>query len=221
MIFKVLKLLGSLNAYLQYKVDRLRLESRIRNGLKVGKNVYIQKNVSIDDRYSFLIEIGDNCRISNDVVILAHDATLFKEIGITRIAPVKILNGSFIGSRAIILPGVTIGPRAMVAAGSVVNRDIGEDMVAAGNPARPYGKFSDMIKKFGELAKEKRIFEERELEENLISPVDIIKEVQKEKLTFIRGLPREDPYYINLNVRQLQSSIKRAFERIKDYPKGN
>ena len=68
---------------------------------------------------------------------------MFRQFGVTRVSKVRILEGTFIGARAIILPGVTIGPNALIAAGSVVNRDIGEDMCAAGNPARPYGKFSE------------------------------------------------------------------------------
>lgn len=216
MIFRILKLIGRLYWYAQFKADRLRLENKIRNGLKVGRNVYIQKNVSIDDRYSFLIEIGDNCRISDNVVILAHDATLFKELGVTKIAPVKILHDSFIGTRAIILPGVTIGPRAMIAAGSVVNRDIGEDMVAAGNPARPYRRFSDMVKKFAGLASNKKIFKEQEFSEDSEFRIKISRQLQKEPMTFIHGFPEEDPYYLNLDINRLESDIEMAFNRLKN-----
>ncbi len=51
-------------------------------------------------------------------------------------APVRIGRGSWIGARAMILPGVQIGSRVMVAAGSVVTRDVPDDSLVAGNPAR-------------------------------------------------------------------------------------
>jgi acetyltransferase-like isoleucine patch superfamily enzyme len=51
-------------------------------------------------------------------------------------APVRIGDGSWIGARAIILPGVTIGRRCLVAAGAVVSKDVPDDTLVAGNPAR-------------------------------------------------------------------------------------
>ena len=107
-ILKLLRPIGAFFSLIRDKADRLRLNKLISQGLKVGKNVYIMEDVEFDLNYPFLIQIGDNCRISKDVRILAHDATTFREIGITRLASVKILEGTFIGERAIILPGVTI-----------------------------------------------------------------------------------------------------------------
>jgi acetyltransferase-like isoleucine patch superfamily enzyme len=51
-------------------------------------------------------------------------------------APVRICEGAWIGARTIILKGVTIGPRAVIGAGSIVTRDIPGDCIAAGVPAR-------------------------------------------------------------------------------------
>ena len=51
-------------------------------------------------------------------------------------APVRIGDGTWVGARAMILPGVTIGKRVVVAAGSVVTRDVPDDSLVAGNPAR-------------------------------------------------------------------------------------
>jgi carbonic anhydrase/acetyltransferase-like protein (isoleucine patch superfamily) len=50
---------------------------------------------------------------------------------------INILDNCVIGQRVIILPGVTIGPNSVVAAGSVVSRSIPPDVLAAGNPAKP------------------------------------------------------------------------------------
>lgn len=122
-----------------------RIKNSIANGLKIGKNVTIMNNVSFDGQYPYMISIGDNCAISRDVRILAHDATVHKFIGITRIARVDIKDNVFIGERSVILPGVTIGPNVMVAAGSVVNKDIAPNSCVAGVPARVYRKFDEMI----------------------------------------------------------------------------
>jgi len=53
--------------------------------------------------------------------------------------PVKIGRGVFIGARAMVLKGVTIGDHAVVGAGAVVTRDVPEGMIAAGNPATIIG----------------------------------------------------------------------------------
>jgi acetyltransferase-like isoleucine patch superfamily enzyme len=53
-----------------------------------------------------------------------------------REAPIHIGDGTWVGARAIILPGVTIGRRCLIAAGAVVSRDVPDDTLVAGNPAR-------------------------------------------------------------------------------------
>lgn len=127
---------------------RLRMRRLLDGGLVIGRNVTIQDSAEIDDVYPYLIRIGDNCSISNRVRILAHDATPFKFTGgHTRLGRVEIRDNCFIGERAIILPGVTIGPNALVAAGSLVNRDIPPNSCAAGAPARVYARFSDMVER--------------------------------------------------------------------------
>lgn len=123
------------------------IERLCANGMELGKNVVIMQDVVFDVDYPWLIEIGDGARVSSNTRIMAHDATVFRDLGVTRIGRVRILAESFIGENCIILPGVTIGPRAMVAAGSVVSRDIGEGMLAAGNPARVYGRYDEMLER--------------------------------------------------------------------------
>jgi carbonic anhydrase/acetyltransferase-like protein (isoleucine patch superfamily) len=53
----------------------------------------------------------------------------------------------FIGHEAIILPGVTVGPNAVVAAGAVVARDVPPDTIAAGVPAKPIGTWQQYVEK--------------------------------------------------------------------------
>jgi maltose O-acetyltransferase len=116
-------------------IERLRA-----NGLRIGRDVFIGGGTFLDPDFCFLIEIGDETTISIDVFILAHDASTRREIGFSRVAPVRIGSGVFVGARAMILPGITIGDGAVVAAASVVTRDVAPGDIVAGNPARPLAR---------------------------------------------------------------------------------
>lgn len=213
-LLKLIEPLGALLSYLKFKRDRLRLEKLINRGLKVGKNVYIGPNVRFDEVYPFLIEVGDNCRISSETIFLAHDATTFKDIGITRIAPVRILNNSLIGTNSIILPGVTIGPNAIIAAGSVVNRNIEEGKMAAGNPARPYSNYNDLLEKYFSNANKSRIFAEEELENGSIKHEDIWNALQENPIVFMRGIPSHDHYYFNTDMDYIKQKSNTDFNNL-------
>lgn len=213
MIIYFLRTLNKFINYTKFKRDRLRLKSLMKRGLKVGKNVYIFENVWLDHGYPYLIEIGDNCRISGNVMILAHDATTFKDLGVTRIAPVRILEGTFIGYGAIILPGVTIGPRALIAAGSVVNRSIPEGKAAAGNPARIYGEYSEILQRHREAATEENIFEIEDFEKGIVSPEEIREIVARHSVGFVKSVPNYDPFYVNTNLEQVRKGAVETFAK--------
>ncbi len=89
--------------------------------------------------------IGQRVNIGGNVRIFDHDFHSLKYIKRRdsladkkniQVAPVKIGDDVFIGTNAMILKGVNIGNRAVVAAGSVVTKDVPADMIVAGNPAR-------------------------------------------------------------------------------------
>jgi carbonic anhydrase/acetyltransferase-like protein (isoleucine patch superfamily) len=185
----------------------------MQRGLKVGKNVYIQLGVEFDPGYPYLIEIGDDCRITGGVMIMAHDATTFRDLGITRIAPVRILEGSFIGYGATILPGVTIGPRALVAARSFVNRDVGEDMAVAGNPARRFGSYSEILKSSIAAAQSATVFSREELDAGVVTEKDLVDKLKNTSFAYMRGVPKRDPYYVNADFSEMRANAIRAFER--------
>ncbi len=81
------------------------------------------------------IIVGDDVAFATDCYIVDSDSH-----GVEgrphKQAPVHIGDGCWIGARSIILPGVTLGKRVLVAAGSVVTRDVPDDCLVAGNPAR-------------------------------------------------------------------------------------
>ncbi|MCR4456313.1 MAG: maltose O-acetyltransferase [Enterobacteriaceae bacterium] len=91
------------------------------------------------------IHIGDNCMFAPGVHIYTAthpvDATE-RNSGLEFGAPVTIGNNVWVGGRAVINPGVTIGNNVVIGSGSVVIRDIPDDVVVAGNPARIIKKLS-------------------------------------------------------------------------------
>jgi len=86
----------------------------------------------------WLISIGNHVCIANDVTFVNHNLTWpfqDKYESLTAFGKIEILDNCQIGVGAILLPGVTIGPNAIVGAGSVVTKDVPANTVVAGNPA--------------------------------------------------------------------------------------
>lgn len=129
-----MKLLRKMIEYLRGEPQHL--EKLICRGLKVGKNFKRMGGVIIDPSHCYHISIGDNVTLAPRVHILAHDSSYGLFTGYTRAANVTIGNQVFIGAGAIILPGVHVGNRVIIGAGSIVTKDIPDNSVAIGNPAR-------------------------------------------------------------------------------------
>jgi acetyltransferase-like isoleucine patch superfamily enzyme len=93
----------------------------------------------------YLISIGRNVGFSDCVVMITHDGGIGVAHNLNperygkvhKLGRIDIRDNCVIGWGAIILPGVTIGPDCVIAAGSVVARSIPPGVVAAGNPAKP------------------------------------------------------------------------------------
>lgn len=108
----------------------------IKRGLKIGKDFKRLEGVIIDPSHCYHITIGDNVTLAPRVHILAHDASTRMFLGKTRAANVTIGNKVFVGAGTVILPGVHIGNRVIIGAGSIVTKDIPDNSVAVGNPAK-------------------------------------------------------------------------------------
>ena len=107
-----------------------------------GKNIHIGKNVFINMGCKFQdqggIYIGDGALIGHNVVLATLNHTMSPEDRASMIpAPIRIGKRVWIGANATVLPGVTIGDGAIVAAGAVVTKDVPENTVVAGVPAVP------------------------------------------------------------------------------------
>ena len=115
----------------------------------IGKNFYANYGLTILD-YDKVI-IGDNVKFGPNVTLSTATHDLDYRIrnsdgdGDITGAPIKIGNDVWLGASVTVLPGVTIGNHAVIGAGSVVNKDIPDDCVAVGVPARVIKKldFSD------------------------------------------------------------------------------
>jgi maltose O-acetyltransferase len=101
--------------------------------IRIGDRVFVNSGTVV---FSVVeVTIGDDVALANEAYVMDSDSHGL-EGRPAREAAVRIGDGSWIGARAILLPGVTIGTRCVVAAGAVVSRDVPDDTLVAGNPAR-------------------------------------------------------------------------------------
>lgn len=114
-------------------------EKGVEGKLKIGNNSNISNNTILD--ISGNVTIGDNVAIANNCFIFSHnhdyrdkDKPTWK--GGLHIADVEIGSGSWVGANSKILPGVKIGSQSVIAAGSVVTKDVPSNTIVAGNPAK-------------------------------------------------------------------------------------
>jgi acetyltransferase-like isoleucine patch superfamily enzyme len=120
--------------------DRVKIWSTIRltlisgwGRMRIGDRVFINSGTILFSVKE--LTVGDDVAFASEVYVTDTNSHGL-EGGEVVEAPVHIGSGSWIGTRAIILPGVTIGRRCVVAAGAVVTRDVPDDALVAGNPAR-------------------------------------------------------------------------------------
>jgi len=127
------------------------INSQVRESATIGKNCIISKDTYIDTG----VTIGDNCKVQNSVSIY-QGVTIEDNVFVGpnacftndkvprafdlewKITPTLVKRGTSIGANSTIICGITIGEYAMIAAGSVVTKDVEAYSLVMGNPARHY-----------------------------------------------------------------------------------
>ncbi|MDN5096034.1 acyltransferase [Aliarcobacter butzleri] len=127
------------------------INSQIREKSEIGENCIISKDTYVDTE----VKIGNNCKIQNSVSIY-HGVTIEDDVFVGpnacftndkvprafdpewKITPTIVKKGTSIGANATIVCGVTLGDYCMVAAGSVVTKDVKPYSLVMGNPAKHF-----------------------------------------------------------------------------------
>ena len=113
-------------------------------GVNIGEHTLIStRNWSTEP---YLITIGNNVQVTQDAYFHTHGGgnCIRKEIpDFDAFGKIVVKDWAYIGSGAHIMPGVTIGEEAIIAAGSVVTKSVPDRMVVGGNPAKIIGTVED------------------------------------------------------------------------------
>ena len=121
-------------------------------GVKIGQDCRFMGHPSFGSE-PWLVEIGNHVELSGQVTIIEHDGGTWIFRGeegcedIIKYGKVIIHDNSFVGMRAILMPGVEIGPNSVVGAGSVVTKSVPPNCVYGGNPAHYICSVEDYKKK--------------------------------------------------------------------------
>ena len=103
------------------------------NSVKIGKNVVVMNNSLFMAAGGITIE--DDVLVAANVQIISNNHDLHDHAVLT-CKPVRLKRNCWIGAGATILPGITVGENAVVGAGAVVTKDVEDNTVVGGNPAR-------------------------------------------------------------------------------------
>lgn len=144
-----------------------------KKGLVIGSNSEIYEDVCFGSE-PYLIEIGNNVRITRGVKFTTHDGgawVLRKSKGLenaTIFGKIKVGDNCHIGMNSIIMPNVTIGNNCIIGCGAIVTRDIPDNSIAVGVPARVINSIDNYYEKHKNSCDFTKNMEANELQKYLV-----------------------------------------------------
>ena len=144
-------------------------------GIKIGKNCLIETRNWFGEPY--LITIGNNVQVTHNVYFLTHGGAHVARLKYPTFdvfGKIIIEDWVYIGANSLIMPGVTIGEGALVAAGSIVTKSVAPHTVVGGNPAKYICTVDEYIEKNLKFNTETKGLSNKEKEK-------VLKALQEEK----------------------------------------
>jgi len=130
-------ILGKIYFKILYQINRVNCVQKL--GVCAGSNLHIYGKVEFGTE-PWLITIGNNVYLTNGVKFITHDGgtLLFRkyipDLEITK--PIILGNDVYVGNNVLLLPGVTVGNKVVIGAGAIVTKNIPDNSIVAGVPAK-------------------------------------------------------------------------------------
>lgn len=203
--------------YAQIKGGEVYLNYLRNQGIKIGKYCHIgdPKTITIDCTRPYLVEIGDNVRMNTGFTLLTHD---FATSVITNVysdfipssGKVTIGNNVYFAQKCTVLKGVTIGNNCIIGYGSLVNKDVPDNSVVAGSPAKIICTLEEYYQKRKTQSLEEAFNLAREIQKKY-NRKPVPEDFKEEFVFFVSG--DEVSKYPNLPIHHQLSTMGDCYEK--------